>query len=91
MTDSDIPNKLIYDEVRLLRADVTSTREELAKIGPQLAQGAETFRDHEDRIRSLESAREQGTGRSSLLSHLLTLAGSGAVATVVSYLLTRGR
>ena len=97
MADGDISLLAIYDKVASVDTKVESLG---ADVRAQLAHGARKLDDHETRIRVVEAAlpddlgalladvREdhgQRRGRSALWSHLLTFAGSSAVATIIGY------
>lgn len=83
---ADISMLAVYDKVSSVDTKVEAL---IARVDERLNHGAEQLDDHEKRIRSLESSRDQGRGRTSIVTILLSFLGSGSLATVISYLLTR--
>lgn len=76
----------VYDKVAALDSTVKSL---VARVEERLDHGGIQLADHETRLRSLETSRDQGRGKTGALTVLLSIGGSSTAAAVISYLLTR--
>lgn len=82
MMTGPVTQQDIYDRI----ADVDNKLTELsATVREQLRQGADTFRDHETRLRLLEQAKWRAAGAAGSVG---ALAG-GAAGSLLSWLLAR--
>lgn len=64
VTEGDLPNRLVYDQVLLMRADLAKTREEVAgytaESRERFEHGQRKLDDHETRLRELKDAVPDG-------------------------------